>query len=249
MSSTRSRLLSLLAGMSLASFLSPLRAEDAGVTPGLVVTVEGIGGIDLLGHGIHAACCKAGLPHDVRRFTWTHGTGKFFKDLQDTQHLLRKAHELAAQLRELRAEAPQRPIYIVAKSGGTGLTLFTLESLPPGVVDRVILLSAAVSPSYDLRPALRATRLGIVSFHSSHDQFILNWGTRHFGTADRYYGPSAGLYGFQVPTALDDESRALYDRLIQVPWRSHMLLQGNSGGHLGTISTTFLTQEVAPWLR
>jgi hypothetical protein len=219
------------------------------VTPGVVITVEGIGGIDLLGGAVTTACRKAGLSHDVRRFVWTHGAGKFFRDLQDTQHLLRKAQELAATVRDQREKEPNRPVYIIAKSGGTGLSLFALESLPPNSVERVILLSAAVSPTYDLRPALRASRLGIVSFHSHYDQFILNWGTRHFGTADRYYGPSAGLHGFEVPQQLDEEGSALYDKLTQIPWNSRMLWEGNNGGHLGSGSTTFITQEVMPWLR
>jgi pimeloyl-ACP methyl ester carboxylesterase len=226
----------------------PERA-GSGASPGVIVAVEGIGGVDVLPTSLPVACRKAGLPHEVRRFTWTHGTGKFFKDLQDTQHLLRKAQELASYLRTLRDLYPDRPIHLVARSAGTGLTLFALEALPPDTVDRVILLSAAVSPTYDLRPALRASRLGIISFHSPHDQIILNWGTRHFGTADRYYGPSAGLKGFEVPQGLDDEGRQLYARLVQVSWHSGMLWHGHSGGHLGTAAPAFLAQEVAPWLR
>jgi len=239
----------LLAGPAAApAQLRTVKATTA-VAPGTVITVEGIGGIDLLGSTVTAACRKAGLQHEVRRFVWTHGKGKFFRDLQDTQHLLHKGQELAAIVRELRAREPDKPIYLVAKSGGTALALFALEALPPSSVDRVVLLSAAVSPNYDLRPALRTSRLGIVSFHSPYDQLILNWGTRHFGTADRYYGPSAGLNGFVVPPELDPEGRALYGKLTQIAWHSRMIWEGHSGGHLGTGSTTFLTQEVAPWLR
>jgi hypothetical protein len=224
-------------------------AAPTQVTPGLVITVEGIGGIDKLHSTVTSACRKAALPHEVQRYIWTHGTGKYFRDLQDTQHLLRKAQELATSVREQHEKEPNRPIYIVAKSGGTGLTLFALEAMPPNTVERVILLAAAVSPKYDLRPALRASRLGIVSFHSPYDQFILNWGTSHFGTADRYYGPGAGLYGFVVPEQLDDEGRDLYAKFTQVPWRSRMLWEGHSGGHLGTNSSFFMTQEVMPWLK
>ena len=79
------------------------------------------------------------------------------------------------------------------------------------------LLAAAVSPGYDLRLALRATRRQIVSFYSPLDQLILNLGTRHFGTIDRHYGPSAGLKGFDVPKGLDDHERLLYERLVQIP--------------------------------
>lgn len=215
---------------------------------GIVITVEGIGGMDLIGHVAALAFRRAGLPHEVRRFVWTHGKGKHLKDLQDTAHMVRKAEELAALIRTLRTEAPKRPIYIVARSGGTGVTLFALEELPPGSVDRVVFLAAAVSPGYDLRPALRAVKRELVSFHSPFDQLVLNLGTRRFGTVDRHYGPSAGLHGFVPPPKLDDEGRALYARLVQVPWQSRMLLRGHMGSHFGSSLPSFLAAEVAPWL-
>src|SRR5882724_5974600 len=188
------------------------------VRPGVVVTVEGIGGVDLLPRTANTSLHKVGLPHEVRNFRWSHGTGRFLIDLQDTQHLIKKADELAQYLIRVRAEAPERPLYVVAKSAGTGLTLFALGQVPPGTVDRAILISSAVSPSFDLRQALRGTRGEIVAFHSRNDQVVLNWGTSHFGTADRYYGPSAGLRGFVPPADLDQEGRELYRRLVQVAW-------------------------------
>jgi hypothetical protein len=192
---------------------------------------------------------KAGVRHDVREFVWTHGWGHFIKDLQDSQHLHRKAEELAERLRRLKAENPDRPLFLLAKSGGSGLALRAAEMLPANTLERIILLSAAVSPSYDLRRALVATRQEIVSFHSQYDQLMLNLGTRQFGTVDRVYGPSAGLHGFVAPTELDAADWALYQRLVQVPWNSRMLLQGHNGMHSGTSLPTFLAAEVAPWLR
>jgi pimeloyl-ACP methyl ester carboxylesterase len=254
MSATRS----IRPGLAAAALLVALAAGRAAgqereappaVRPGTVLTVEGIGGIDMLGHNAAIAFRKAGLPHEVRRFNWTHGTGRYLKDLQDTENLFKKADELAEELLRLRREDPDRPVYVVAKSAGTGAALFALERLPPGTVDRVILISPAVSPTFDLRRALRATRGEIVSFHSRNDQFILNWGTSHFGTADRHYGPGAGLYGFQVPGDLDEEGRALYRRLVQVGWTPRMLLEGYPGTHAGTSQPGFLGSEVAPWLR
>jgi pimeloyl-ACP methyl ester carboxylesterase len=250
MSRCRKWLVLLLVGSLLLDVPARIVAEPTPpIRPGIIVTVEGIGGVDLIAHSAPAAFKKAGLPHEVRRFVWTHGTGQFLKDLQDTQYLFKKADELAAYLRELRARYPDVPIYVVAKSGGTGLTLFALEKLPPDTVDRVILLSAAVSPGYDLRRALRAVREQVVSFHSRHDQLILNFGTRQFGTIDRYYGPSAGLTGFVTPASLTDEDRALYTKLVQVPWTPRMIREGHTGSHLGTSLPGFLTAEVAPWLR
>jgi pimeloyl-ACP methyl ester carboxylesterase len=226
-----------------------VRVDTRSIQPGIVILVEGIGGVDLLGASAGPAFRSAGLPHEIFRFVWTHGTGRLLTDLQDTQHILKKSHELAQLIRDLRARYPGRPIYVVAKSGGTGLTLFALERLPPDTVDRVVLLSAAVAPAFDLRGALRATRQGIVSFHSRHDQLVLNWGTSQFGTIDRYYGPSAGLNGFLIPTNLNDADHVLYGKLVQVPWQPRMLREGHTGTHVGTSLPGFLSEEVAPWLR
>jgi hypothetical protein len=229
---------------------TPPAHPGTNIVPGLVIIVDGIGGIDLLGKGAPAAIRQAGLPHEVHHFNWTHGTGKFLKDLQDTQHILKKSDELAAFIKNYRARNPNRPIYIVAKSGGTGLVLFALQSLPPNTVERVILLSAAVSPGFDLRAALRATRREVVSFHSRNDRYVLGWGTSKFGTIDRYYGQSAGLTGFLIPENLNQQDRQMYMRLIQVPFSARMLREGTSNGtHHSTSTPWFVTSEVAPWLR
>ncbi len=256
MSWTHKSLLLLLAATLLLDRPLALWAEQqapgraAEIEPGLVIIVEGIGGLDVIGKSADAVFNKVGLPHEVHHFNWTHGTGHFFRDLQDTQHVLKKADELAAFIKDYRARHPGRPIYVIGKSGGTGLVLFALQQLPANSVDRVILLSAAVSPTFDLRPALRATRREIVSFHSRNDRIWLGWGTTNFGTVDRYYGNSAGLTGFTVPEQLNEQDRQLYVRLIQVPFTDRMLREGTStGGHHSTSMPAFLGAEVLPWLR
>ncbi len=140
---------------------------------GLVFVVGGVGGVDMVGPSVRKALPKYGLRHEVRVFVWTHGTGKILRDLQDTPHLLQKADELASEILRAREEQPDRPIFVVAKSGGAGLSLLAAERLPPCTLERIILLSAAVTPTYDLRPALRATRGEIVSFYSSNDWLVL----------------------------------------------------------------------------
>jgi hypothetical protein len=233
-----------------ALILSQPLPEPMPAEAGLIITVEGIGGLDMIGINAVAAFRKAGIPHEVRRFTWTHGTGRLLLDLQDTQHILKKAEELAKIITDYRKLHPTAPIYIVAKSGGTGLALFATQLLPPNTIDRLILLSAAVSPNFDLRPALRATKREVVSFYSHNDQFILNWGTRTFGTIDRFYGPSAGMTGFVLPANLNDDERRTFARLIQVPWQARMLRDAHYvGTHSGTSMPGFLQSEVAPWLR
>jgi hypothetical protein len=216
---------------------------------GVVFLVEGVGGFELFDTSARWALPRAGVRHEIRDFVWTHGWGSVLKDLQDTRHVLRKAGELAEEIHRVKAAAPERPVYVVAKSGGTGVALAAAEQLPPQTLERIILLSSAVSPTYDLRPALRATRYQIVSFHSPFDQLVLGWGTRQFGTIDRVRGPSAGLHGFAIPADLSAADRALYDRLVQVRWHAAMLLQGHAGLHGGTSMPTFMAKEVAPWLK
>jgi hypothetical protein len=211
--------------------------------------VGGVGGWDVVGMACQKMLPQVGVQHEVRDFVWTHGWGQMFKDLQDTSHILRKAGELAAEVRRVKADDPDRPVYLVGKSGGAGLVLAAAEQLPPATLERIILLSPAVSPSYDLRPALRVCKREIVAFNCVYDKLILGWGTSQFGTVDRVYGPSAGMCGFVVPTDLTDEDHALYERLVQIPWHSSMILEGNPGTHLGTSMPGFAAKEVAPWLK
>ena len=96
---------------------------------------------------------------------------------------------------------------------------------------------------------VEATKGEIVSFYSPHDHFILGWGTSQFGTVDRVYGPSAGLRKFTLPKDLNEHDRAMYDRLVEVPWNPRMICEGHTGTHFGTSLPAFLAKEVAPWLK
>lgn len=216
---------------------------------GLVLVVGGIGGIDSVGPALRWTLPRTGWQYEVRNFIWTHGTGQFFKDLQDAPHVVRKAEELADEIRRYREANPNCPIYVIGKSGGTGLVLMAAEQLPPQTLERIILLNAAVTPTYDLRPALQATKNEIVSFYSPGDWLILGWGTKQFGTIDRVHGPSAGFCGFRRPADLSPEDSLLYRRVVQVPWSLAMLGEGYGGGHIATSFPAFLSKEVVPWLR
>lgn len=228
-----------------ASSPPPSAVEEAGV----VFVVEGIGGFDVFKTAAQWALPRAGVPHEVRHFAWTHGRGKLLKDLQDIRYLWGKGEELAAQVRRYKEDHPGRPVYLLGKSGGTAVVLAAAEQLPPATLERIILVSSAVAPNYDLRPALRATRCELISFYSPHDRFILRWGTSQFGTADRFYGPAAGLNGFETPTDQNEQDQKLYERLRQIPWKPEMILVGHPGNHTGTSMPGFLGKEVAPWLK
>jgi len=216
---------------------------------GVVFLIDGVGGFETMSTAARVAFPLAGVHHELREFNWSHGWGHILRDLQDSPHLLRKAYELAELIHKQKDAEPQRAIYVVARSGGAAIALTAFEELPPATVERVVLLSAAVSPNYDLRPALKATRTEIVSFHSAVDQIVLGIATKRFGTADRVFGPSAGLRGFTLPRYPGEPEWEPYRRLVQIPWQPAMLLEGNPGLHLGTSLPTFLGAEVAPWLK
>jgi pimeloyl-ACP methyl ester carboxylesterase len=241
--------LGLLAAATAVSAQAPAAgAEKEPGRRGIVFVLDGIGGHDFLPFTTQFLLPRAGVPHEIKSFHWSHGFGQALKDLQDFRHLHRKADELAGLILTHKEREPDRPVYLVGNSGGTALVLLAAEKLPPQTLERIILLAAAVSPDFDLRGALRATRGGIVNYYSSLDRLVLHWGTWQFGTADRHYVASAGC-GFSRPADLTPEDQYNYDRLVQIPWEPRMMLHGHGGGHLGVHAPGFLMNEVAPWLR
>ena len=215
--------------------------------PGVVFVVGGAGAIMNLASPIKWSLRQVNNPLQVREFDWSHGTGRIVRDIQDTRHLIQKADELVQQIIDYQATHPEQPVYLVGKSTGAMIVLMAAEKLPIASLERIILLSPAVSPGYDLRPALRTTRLEIVSFHSPLDIPVLNWGTSIVGTADRYYSPGAGLHGFTVPD-IKAADNLDYQRLKQIEWSPSKAWYGHLGGHMGNGMPLFILYEVMPFL-
>src|SRR5262249_52744756 len=67
------------------------RPEEPAGPRGVVFVVGGVGGFDVLANAAQWALPRAGVPHEVREFVWTHGWGQLFKDLQDFRHMMAKA--------------------------------------------------------------------------------------------------------------------------------------------------------------
>jgi pimeloyl-ACP methyl ester carboxylesterase len=181
--------------------------------------------------------------------TWGHGFGRWHADLTNAENHDSKASEIVAAVVEYRGRFPDAPVFLVGKSGGTGLVVRALEQLDKGAVEATVLLSPAISPAYDLSRALRAVRREMVVFWSPLDVIVLGLGTRIFGTIDRIKSVSAGMVGFRPPSGLDEDDRAEYDKLRQVRWQAGMAKTGYFGGHVGTDSPAFLRKYVVPLLR
>ena len=156
----------------------------------------------------------------------------------------REAQKVADAIERRYREHPSRRIVITAHSGGTGIAVWALEKLPADVkVDDVLLLASALSPEYDLTHALRRVRGKMYAFTSTGDALILGMGTRTFGTIDGVKCEAAGKCGFVRPAAAD---AAQYEKLVQVPYTSEWMRDGNIGDHIGPMSRPFSAKVLAP---
>jgi hypothetical protein len=218
---------------------------------GLVLVADGVGGLDLCGIALRAVLRAERLPYAIQLFPWGHGMGRWHADLTDVVNRDTKAQLIAETIRQFKTVRPSDPVFIVAKSGGSGVVVKALELLDEQTVERVILLAPALSPGYDLARALRAVRREMVVFWSPLDVLVLGAGTRLFGTIDRVKSVSSGLVGFQIPSVDDsDPTRNQgYAKLRQVRWRPRMAATGYFGGHLGPDSPLFLRKYIVPLLR
>jgi hypothetical protein len=222
---------------------------------GLVVVADGVGGLDLCGTGLRYVMGAMKVPYLVKVVPWGHGFGRWHADLTNaTNHEIR-AQEIADTVVAFRREHPaaSETVFLVGKSGGTGLIVKALEHLPAETVASAVLLSPALSPTYDLTRALRAVRREMVVFWSPLDLIVLGAGTRIFGTIDRVKTVSAGMVGFRPPASGDATGAGPdpdpYRKLRQVRWRPSMATTGYLGGHVGPDNPAFLKKYVVPLLR
>jgi Serine aminopeptidase, S33 len=217
----------------------------------LAIVADGVGGLDVCGTGLRYVMGAAGLSHAIEVYPWGHGFGRWLADLTDVRNRDAKARSIAEMVTEFKIAQPDEPVFLVAKSGGSGVVVKALELLDRDAVERVILLAPALSPRYDLSHALRAVRHEMVVFWSPLDVFILGLGTLIFGTIDRARTAGAGLVSFVAP-ALDDPVCARscqYAKLRQIRWRPAMMTTGYLGGHFGLDSPLFLKEYVLPLMR
>jgi hypothetical protein len=244
----------LIFGPPLSGLTDPDRpAPDAalGRPEGLVIVADGVGGLDLCGTGLRYVAAADRLPYAVELFHWGHGFGRWLADLTDVANRDAKAMLIAEMIRRFKDAQPNDPVFLVAKSGGSGVVVQALEHLDDKMVERVVLLAPALSPSYDLSRALHAVRHELVVFWSPFDVFILGMGTYLLGTVDRIRTRSAGLVSFRAPLGSQPETEQghPYSKLRQVRWQPRMAATANLGGHVGPDSPFFLKKYVVPLLR
>ena len=162
----------------------------------------------------------------------------------------RSIKKLVDRIREYRQSHPGRPIYVVGHSGGGALLVYALQNLPQDCsITGAILLGPALSPRFNLAPALRHVEQGLWNFHSPLDCFFLGLGTLLCGTFDGQHTVSGGNTGFAIPEDASPDDHAQYEtKLHQQPFRAEMLGSYNLGGHMGWTNQVFAAEWLAPIL-
>ena len=174
--------------------------------------------------------------------------GEIFSDLMWLRRNRLQGLVLARRLLAFRRAHPSTPIHLLAFSGGAGIALFACESLAGRrLIDTLVLSCPAVSPTYNLVPALRAVQR-CYAWISHRDSVLLGLGTRLFGTTDRRFTAAAGKLGFEVPPGLSDAEIEAYGRVGEIHWTPALRKLGHSGGHIGWASVTLLREHLPAML-
>jgi hypothetical protein len=215
---------------------------------GVVLCVPGAGGFPSICNFIQEAVEAEGAPVAVEAFEWTHGYGRILADHIDVCHTCAQGRRLAERICALKQECPHRPIYVISHSAGCAVALAATQCLPPGSLQRLVLLAPAVSATYDLHPALTAVSCSLEVFYSRRDWAALGIGVVLAGTSDRLWTAAAGRVGFR-PTVCCPQDQILYAKLRQHPWEPCVAWAGNAGGHYGAYQPAFLRAYVLPLLR
>ncbi|MCK6457855.1 MAG: alpha/beta hydrolase [Phycisphaerae bacterium] len=244
----------VMAAIVLAGGAAGCSVRDLGTTDrmsrGLIVILPGIEGRGPYNYSLARGLDEGGVTSAIEIFDWNvpvPGPGGALINLTDYERNKNQASRLAQRVIAYQDAYPGRAVHLIGHSGGGGLAVLALESMPRNrQVTAALLLAASISPNYDLRPALRRTKYGIFNYHSSADISFLTVGTTLFGNIDRGYGPAAGAVGFKRPKNLDAEGEALYARLHDIRWTRQMAHYGNPGSHIGWTSSPFVRKYLAP---
>lgn len=240
--------------------------------PSHVFHLPGIGGERRTDHqwadGLADGGAVLGGRGGVEIFDWTDGR-RGLQALVAYDRNREQARQLASMLVDRRRHHPAEPIVVTAHSGGAGVAAWALEALPAGVtIDRLVLVAPALSPGYDLSPALARVSGRAIALFSPLDAMVLGTGTRVFGTIDRVNADAAGRVGFLTPgddraaptTRRRDRATtrpttqptfadpAQYAKLVQVPYDPAWASLGNRGSHNGAMRREFVRRVVAPML-
>ena len=216
----------------------------------VLFVLDGVGGFQFAPVLVRRALRRAGSPLATILYAWQFGLpGEIWTDLMWHRRNRLMGRRLARKLLAFRRSHPETIIHLLAFSGGAGIALFACEALGSrAVVETLVLGCPAMSPSYNLGPALKAVKRCYVLV-SDRDRWILGLGTRIFGTTDRRFEPAAGQLGFRMPVDLSAEDAVAYEGLGEIRWDASLRQAGHRGGHTAWVASGFLRKHLLPLLR
>jgi pimeloyl-ACP methyl ester carboxylesterase len=174
----------------------------------------------------------------VRPIEWS--TGNELLDYRSRTLHLMGASRMVAEVQRIRKASPDSPIVLLGFSAGASVVMFAAEQLPANTVDLIILLSPTVASCYDVRPALRASKLGIDSFYVPSDGWLGQIEAKYGAPYGPPHSTVAGSTGFLMVR----HQAFLKDPLL-CKVREHRF-PDLQGGHFGTVRPNFLKCCVAP---
>lgn len=228
-------------GCVFASDVAPVHADTS---KAWLLHLPGISGETGIDHGLVRGLKQGGYDGAVEIYDWT-GNSPGIPALLNHTRNMEQAQKIADKIAAHAHEHPDGEILLVSHSGGTGLAVWALEDLPADVkVDTLLLLSPALSPTYDLTKALSHVRHAY-AFTSPNDLLVLGAGTSLFGTIDGKKCESAGKCGFERPDSGDKQQ---YAKLISRAYDSAWMKYGNIGDHIGSMAPAFAAAVLTPLL-
>ncbi len=216
----------------------------------VVFILDGVGGCQFAPLLVRRAFRQEGIELGTIVFNWQFGVpGEIWTDLMWLRRNRLMAGKLARKLLAFRRAHPRTVIHVLAYSGGAGIAVFALERLRGRqLVDTLILACPALSPQYNLGPALRSAKR-CFALVSRRDRGILGLGTRIFGTTDRKHSAAAGMTSFSIPESASADDVDEYRKLREVRWTPELQADGHTGGHTGWVSSPLLRRHLLPLLR
>ncbi len=218
-------------GGSNAQYLTESR-----LSRGLVIILPGIEGESKFNHNIRRGLVNGGVSYAMPIHNWGRPipiAGPLINQMDFVGNRL-AAERIAKMIVSYQDNHPSQPVYMIGHSGGGGMAVFAAEALPEGrKVDGLVLLSASISSTYNLSPALRKCRNGIANFYCKGDVGLLVIGTTIAGNVDGGHGPSAGAIGFK------NKKDGLYEVEI---------FSGPTDSHFAATGPGFVSRRVSPWI-
>lgn len=221
------------------------RTEPERLERGLILVLTGIEGRSFLNVGLLAGLIDGGVRSAIEIVDWTTGNKfLFLLHLRGVNRNNRVARELAARIVTYQERFPGRPVWLVGHSGGGGMALMIAAALPENhSVTGIVMLATAVSPQYDLGPALARIDTAIWNYYSPLDLFFLCFGTMLVGTIDGRHCFAAGAVGLHNPSA---DLAMKQGKLFQIGWTWRCMAQFHIGEHFGCVHRVFVAEEIAP---